>query len=117
MTMAAKRTHGDTWIAKDGRVYVMVVVRANDACSSELLVPMLVATGADATWLPDEIVARFGKDLEIEVRGKDRDERFAPELGPLNPLHANDEGAGVLGMDVLSKLRATIDFKNGLVVS
>lgn len=117
-TGKAPRAHGDTWIGKDGRIYVMVKLQSDEP-ARELLLPMSVSTGVDTTWLPPAVAAQFGSDLEIGVRTKDGRSSYwvRPELGPLNPLHGNEEGGGVLGMDVLSRVHATIDFKNGLVVS
>jgi len=118
------KAHGDCWLGRDGRLYVMVMVGRYDSSDHKALVPMLVATGAEQSHLPPAIESELGKDAEIGIRAVGgRIQWVKPDLGPLAfPWHANDGGGqepagGVLGMDVLSQIEATIDFTRGLVVS
>lgn len=117
MKAEATKTPGDVWFDAHGRIYVMVVVCAHDPCERQELVPMLVATGAAKTYLPPKVLELVGENVEIGIRTKEGRSRWVrPDLGPLEPRHANDQGAGVLGWDVLHQIKATIGGKDGFVV-
>ena len=110
----SKRHHGETWIAEDGRV--CVAVKVVGALATEL-VSMIVATGAEKTYLPDDVLARVGVGPEIRLLTENGLElRMKPELGPILPQHRNSVAQGVLGMDVRGRIDSTISFKSGLAV-
>lgn len=114
MSDVTERRFGDTWRSHDGRAYVAVVARHPDR--GQVIVPMLVATGASRTYLPSEVVKKLGDDLEIGVRSDSgRIEWVKPNLAPLSPHHENDQG-GVLGLDVLMKVRAVVGGERMFVV-
>lgn len=115
MSDATERRFGDTWRGHDGRAYVAVVARHPDR--GQVIVPMLVATGAIRTYLPPEVVKKLGGDLEIGVRSETgRIEWVKPNLDPSSlPRHENDQG-GVLGLDILMKIRAVVGGERMFVV-
>ncbi len=114
MSTTKNRAYGDTWIGKDGRVYVAVkVVGFLDTA----IVTLMVATGAEKTHLLPETLEQVGRDVTITLKAKDgSDVLRRPDLGPLLPQHVNAEGVGVLAMDILGKIDSSINFRTGLEV-
>jgi hypothetical protein len=114
MSTTKERAYGETWIGKDGRVYVAVKVVG---FLGTAIVPLMVATGAEQTHLLPETLEQVGRDVAITLKAKDgSDVLRQPELGPLLPQHVNAEGAGVLAMDILGKINSSINFKTGIEV-